>query len=89
MAFYELIFSVHKHENWTTLSVGGMHALARAAQYLDSLAKIGEIPGVTEVHVFDTVTVTSDQLRALLEELGMNPSTVDSEKSYDVYLSEV
>lgn len=32
MAFYELIFSVHERADWTTLSVGGMHALARAAQ---------------------------------------------------------
>ena len=41
MAFYELMFSIHKHENWTTFSVGGMHVLVRTAQYLDSLAKIG------------------------------------------------
>ena len=53
MAFYELMFSIHKHENWTTFSVGGMHVLVRTAQYLDSLAKIGKIPGVIEVKIYD------------------------------------
>lgn len=89
MSFYELIINVHGEETYETISVGGMHALAAASKYLDNLAKAGEIPGVAEVNVYDTVCISSAQLTNLLEFLRLDVSVAESGTSFDVYLSEV
>ena len=89
MSFYELIVNVHGDEIYETVNVGGMFALAAASTYLGELAKAGHIPGITDVNVYDTVTITDVQLSGLFEHLSINSHILQRGKSFDVYLSEV
>jgi hypothetical protein len=89
MTIYELIINVHGQNNHETISVSGMFALAAAAKYLDELAKSGQIPDTDEVHVYDTVQLSSEQLSGLLKFLKVESSIVETGDCFDVYLSEV
>lgn len=66
-----------------------MHSLAAVAKYLDELAKSGQIPDTDEVHVYDTVQLSSEKLSGLLKFLEVESSIVETGDCFDVYLSEV
>jgi hypothetical protein len=89
MTFYELIINVHGQNNHETISVNGMFVLATAAEYLDELAKSGQIADTQEVNVYDTVKLSSEQLSGLLKFLNRESSIVETGDCFDVYLSEV
>ena len=88
MSFYELIINVHGEAVYERINLGGMHSLARAAGYLDHLAKAGEIPSVTEVNVYDVVKISRSQLQGLFKALEIDSSILEKGDFYDVDLYE-
>ena len=88
MSFYELIINVHGGAVYKRINLGGMHSLAAAAEYLDLLAKAGEIPGVTEVNVYDVVKISKAQLQGLFKALEIDPSILEDGDFFDVDLYE-